>query len=92
MQVEIKTTKEQQDTGMLQKAADFVNAFVLGMPFALRPVQVLCGPCRSRNDWMLNVNTAKLNHGIAAAGLGCSQLYEKTREKAMFESATELHL
>jgi rRNA processing protein Krr1/Pno1 len=30
LQVEVKTTKEQQDTGLLQKAADFVNAFVLG--------------------------------------------------------------
>jgi rRNA processing protein Krr1/Pno1 len=30
-QVEIKTTKEQRDTGLLQKAADLVNAFILGV-------------------------------------------------------------
>lgn len=30
MKVEIKTTKATQDTGMLQKAADFVKAFLLG--------------------------------------------------------------
>ena len=30
MQVEIKTTKEQQDTGLLQKAADYIHAFILG--------------------------------------------------------------
>jgi hypothetical protein len=30
MQVEIKTTKETPDAGNLQKAADFVQAFILG--------------------------------------------------------------
>jgi rRNA processing protein Krr1/Pno1 len=29
-QVEIKTTKETPDAGNLQKAADFVQAFILG--------------------------------------------------------------
>jgi hypothetical protein len=30
LQVEIKTTKSQQDTGLLQKAADYVHAYILG--------------------------------------------------------------
>lgn len=30
MQVEIKTTKDTPDIGSLQKAADFVQAFLLG--------------------------------------------------------------
>lgn len=30
MQVEIKTTKEQRDAGLLQKAADFTHAYILG--------------------------------------------------------------
>ena len=32
VQVEIKTTKAQQDTGLLQKAADYTQAFILGAP------------------------------------------------------------
>lgn len=31
VQVEIKTTKEQTDTGLLQKAADYVHAYLLGV-------------------------------------------------------------
>jgi hypothetical protein len=31
MQVEIKTTRAQQDTGLLQKAADYTHAFILGV-------------------------------------------------------------
>ena len=32
-QVEIKTTKDTPDGGSLQKAADFVHAFILGADF-----------------------------------------------------------
>lgn len=39
MQVEIKTTKDQHDTGLLQKAADYVHAFILG-ELATRSLQI----------------------------------------------------
>jgi hypothetical protein len=44
VQVEIKTTKTQQDTGLLQKAADYVHAYLLGTipSFALRPCEGEC--------------------------------------------------
>ena len=41
LQVEIKTTPKTVDVGHLQKAADFVHAFILGEAMAL----ATCGEC-----------------------------------------------
>ena len=37
VQVEIKTNKAQQDTGLLQKAADYVHAYLLGVQYSPQP-------------------------------------------------------
>lgn len=39
VQVEIKTNKAQQDTGLLQKAADYVHAYLVGVQLSSRPAR-----------------------------------------------------
>lgn len=43
VQVEIKTNKTQQDTGLLQKAADYVHAYLLGAHDSSSPTELTSG-------------------------------------------------
>merc|ERR1712078_510943 len=63
--VEVKTTKDTRDAGALQKAADFVHAFLLG--FEVKDVKTLRGEHLSRCIGRLSGKEGRTKHSVENA-------------------------